>query len=63
LIVNKTLIEGAAVGLLLAFNTGAMAGLDMLLAQWKSANQPPRRQDRQEKVMEKAARDNEKPAI
>jgi thiosulfate dehydrogenase (quinone) large subunit len=37
LIVNKTLIEGAAVGLLLAFNTGAMAGLDMLLAQWKSA--------------------------
>jgi thiosulfate dehydrogenase [quinone] large subunit len=39
LIVNKTLIEGAAVGVLLAFNTGAMAGLDMLLAQWKRAKQ------------------------
>jgi thiosulfate dehydrogenase (quinone) large subunit len=37
LIVNKTLIEGAAVGVLLAFNTGAIAGLDMFLAQWKSA--------------------------
>ena len=43
LIVNKTLIEGAAVGLLLAFNTGTMAGLDMLLAQWKSAKQILRR--------------------
>jgi thiosulfate dehydrogenase (quinone) large subunit len=32
LIVNKTLIEGAAVGVLLAFDTGAMAGLDLLLA-------------------------------
>ncbi len=32
LIVNKTLIEGAAVGVLLAFNTGAIAGLDLLLA-------------------------------
>jgi thiosulfate dehydrogenase [quinone] large subunit len=43
LIVNKTLIEGAAVGVLLAFNTGAIAGLDMLLAQWKSAKQILRR--------------------
>jgi thiosulfate dehydrogenase [quinone] large subunit len=32
LIVNKTLIEGAAVGVLLVFNTGAIAGLDLLLA-------------------------------
>ncbi len=32
LIVNKTLIEAAAVGVLLAFNTGAIAGLDLLLA-------------------------------
>ncbi|HEY6400879.1 MAG TPA: DoxX subfamily [Blastocatellia bacterium] len=31
LIVNKTLIEGAAVCVLLVFNTGAIAGLDMLL--------------------------------
>jgi thiosulfate dehydrogenase (quinone) large subunit len=31
LIVNKTLIEAAAVGVLLAFNTGAIAGLDLLL--------------------------------
>jgi thiosulfate dehydrogenase [quinone] large subunit len=37
LIVNKTLIEAVAVGVLLAFNTGAIAGLDMLLARWKSA--------------------------
>jgi thiosulfate dehydrogenase (quinone) large subunit len=37
LIVNKTLIEGASVGVLLTFNTGAIAGLDMFLAQWKSA--------------------------
>jgi len=37
LLVNKTLIEGAAVGVLLVFNTGAIAGLDMLLAQWKNA--------------------------
>ncbi len=33
LIVNKTLIESAAVGVLLAFNTGAIAGLDLLLAK------------------------------
>jgi thiosulfate dehydrogenase (quinone) large subunit len=32
LIVNKTLIEGVAVSVLLAFNTGAIAGLDLLLA-------------------------------
>jgi thiosulfate dehydrogenase [quinone] large subunit len=32
LIVNKTLIEGAAVGVLLVFNTGAIAGLDLLFA-------------------------------
>ena len=43
LIVNKTLIEGAAVGVLLTFNTGAVAGLDMLLAQWKGAKQIFRR--------------------
>ena len=30
LIVNKTLIEAAAVGVLLAFDTGAIAGLDLL---------------------------------
>jgi thiosulfate dehydrogenase (quinone) large subunit len=29
--VNKTLIEAAAVGVLLVFNTGAMVGLDMLI--------------------------------
>src|SRR5262245_42242442 len=43
LIVNKTLIEGAAVCVLLAFNTGAIAGLDILLAQWKSAKRILRR--------------------
>ncbi len=32
LIVNKTLIEAAAVALLLVINTGAIAGLDMLFA-------------------------------
>src|SRR5262245_27758252 len=37
LIINKTLIEGAAVAVLLFFNTGAIAGLDMLLARWKGA--------------------------
>jgi thiosulfate dehydrogenase [quinone] large subunit len=31
LVVNKTLIEAAAVGVLLAFDTGAIAGLDLLL--------------------------------
>lgn len=31
LIVNKTLIEGVAVGVLLAFNTGTIAGLDLFL--------------------------------
>ncbi len=35
LIVNKTLIEGAAVFALLVFNTGAIAGLDLLLANRK----------------------------
>jgi thiosulfate dehydrogenase [quinone] large subunit len=35
LIVNKTLIEAAAVCVLLAFNTGAIAGLDLLLARRK----------------------------
>src|SRR5262245_58918435 len=39
LIVNKTLIEGAAVGVLLFFNTGAIAGLDMLLERLKGAKQ------------------------
>ena len=36
LIVNKTLIEGAAVCVLLAFNTGAIAGLDLLLTKRKA---------------------------
>jgi thiosulfate dehydrogenase [quinone] large subunit len=31
LVVNKTLIEAVAVGVLLAFDTGAIAGLDLLL--------------------------------
>nr|MBA3572564.1 hypothetical protein [Pyrinomonadaceae bacterium] len=31
LLVNKTLIEAAGVIVLLAFNTGAIAGLDLLL--------------------------------
>lgn len=35
LIVNKTLIEAAAVSVLLVFNTGAIAGLDLLLASRK----------------------------
>src|SRR5215813_5474011 len=48
LIVNKTMIEGAAVGVLLAFNTGAIAGLDVLLARrllarWKDAKPISRR--------------------
>ena len=33
LIVNKTLIEAAAVCVLLVFNTGAIAGLDLLLSR------------------------------
>ncbi|HKQ80402.1 MAG TPA: DoxX subfamily [Blastocatellia bacterium] len=37
LLVNKTLIEAAAVGVLLVFNTGAIAGLDMFLTRWKDA--------------------------
>ncbi|HWP43600.1 MAG TPA: DoxX subfamily [Blastocatellia bacterium] len=37
LIVNKTLIEAAAVLVLLVFNTGAIAGLDLLLARRKRA--------------------------
>ena len=39
LIVNKTLIEAAAVVVLLAFNTGAIAGLDLLLRTTKSKRQ------------------------
>jgi thiosulfate dehydrogenase (quinone) large subunit len=35
LIVNKTLIEGVAVFALLVFKTEAIAGLDLLLANWK----------------------------
>lgn len=35
LIVNKTLIEAAAVGVLLVFDTGAIAGLDLLLPRWR----------------------------
>lgn len=37
LIVNKTLIEGAAVGVLLAFRTEQIAGLDLLLARRRVA--------------------------
>ncbi|QQS48494.1 MAG: DoxX family membrane protein [Acidobacteriota bacterium] len=33
LIVNKTLIEAAAVAVLLAFNTGSIAGLDLLFSR------------------------------
>lgn len=39
LIVNKTLIEAAAVVVLLAFDTGAIAGLDLLLRGRKSKRQ------------------------
>jgi thiosulfate dehydrogenase [quinone] large subunit len=39
LIVNKTLIEAAAVGVLLVFDTGAIAGLDLLLRGRKSKYQ------------------------
>lgn len=35
LLVNKTLIEAAAVAVLLVFNTGALAGLDVLFAKRK----------------------------
>src|SRR5262245_66421127 len=46
LIVNKTLIEGAAICVLLFFNTGAIAGLDVFLARWKSGRRiPSRRSD------------------
>ena len=38
LIVNKTLIEAAAVVVLLAFNTGKIAGLDLLLSRRRSIN-------------------------
>jgi len=38
LIVNKTLIEAAAVFVLLVFDTGAIAGLDLLLRRRKSRN-------------------------
>jgi len=36
LLVNKTLIEAAAVAVLLAFDTGALAGLDLLLNHRKA---------------------------
>jgi len=39
LIVNKTLIEAAAVGVLLVFDTGAIAGLDLFLRARKSKHQ------------------------
>ena len=39
LFVNKTLIEGAAVLVLLAFNTGAIAGLDLLWRNKKATAQ------------------------
>jgi len=38
LIVNKTLIEAAAVCVLLVFNTGKIAGLDLLLSRRRSIN-------------------------
>jgi thiosulfate dehydrogenase [quinone] large subunit len=38
LIVNKTLIEAAAVGVLLAFKTGEIAGLDLLLQRVSTAS-------------------------
>ena len=38
LVVNKTLIEAAAVVVLLAFNTGKIAGLDMLFRLRRSRN-------------------------
>jgi thiosulfate dehydrogenase [quinone] large subunit len=38
LVVNKTLIEAAAVFVLLVFDTGAIAGLDLLLRRRKSAS-------------------------
>ena len=41
LIVNKTLIEAAAIGVLLCFNTGSLAGLDLLLAKWKRPHAAP----------------------
>ena len=47
LIVNKTLIEAVAVCVLLAFNTGAIAGLDLLLRK--------RKEQRSEKRSEAAA--------
>jgi thiosulfate dehydrogenase [quinone] large subunit len=45
LIVNKTLIEGAAVALLLAFNTGTIAGLDLLLGNGRSWRSSPNREN------------------
>ena len=39
LVVNKTLIEAAAVVVLLTFNTGAIAGLDLLLSKRKRPTQ------------------------
>jgi thiosulfate dehydrogenase [quinone] large subunit len=36
LLVNKNLIEASAVGVLLAFRTGSIAGLDRLRADWLS---------------------------
>lgn len=36
LIVNKTLIEAAAVLVLLVFDTGRMAGLDLFIAGWRN---------------------------
>ena len=35
LIVNKTLIEAAAVCVLLVFHTGKIAGLDLLISRWR----------------------------
>ncbi|MFN7928299.1 MAG: hypothetical protein U0Y68_10185 [Blastocatellia bacterium] len=48
-LVNKTLIEAAAVGVLLVFNTGAMLGLDVLIRRPPVAkNKMPNREDRRQ---------------
>jgi hypothetical protein len=43
LLVNKTLIEAAAVLVLLTFNTGEIAGLDRALGRWRFRLKPVQR--------------------
>lgn len=43
LIVNKTLIEAAAVCVLIVFNTGKIAGLDLLISRWRLLRKGPTR--------------------